>query len=99
MKKIRIASLYIGLLIAAMSVSSCVYHSRAPYYDRGYGYGAGYGYPAPGPVVVVRPTPPPRPVYRNHYRARRSYERQTYRNYSRQRSNRYGHNERGHGPR
>ncbi|GLU50708.1 hypothetical protein [Dyadobacter frigoris] len=99
MKKIRIASLYIGILIAAMSVSSCVYHSRAPYYDNGYGYGGGYGYRAPGPVVVVRPTPPPRVMYRNNYRSRRNYDRHSYRSYNRQRNNRYGHNDRGHGPR
>ncbi|MEO6685126.1 MAG: hypothetical protein ABIN24_04145 [Dyadobacter sp.] len=104
MKKIRIASLYIGILIAAMSVSSCVYHARAPYYDNGYGYGGGYGgggygYRSPGPVVVVRPTPPPRVVYRNNYRSGRNYDRHSYRNYNRQRNNRYGHNDRGHGPR
>jgi len=94
MKKIRVISLYMVLLIAAMSVSSCVYHSRAPYYDNGYGY----GYHRPPRPVVVRPTPPPRVIYRNSPRRYKS-ERRSYRYQNNQRNNRYGHNERYHGPR
>lgn len=96
MKKIRIVSLYIVLVVAAMSVSSCVYHSRAPYYDNGYGYG--YGYRHPPRTIIVRPTPPPITVYRNSPRSYRN-ERRSHRYYNNQRNNRYGQNERSRGHR
>ena len=95
MKKIRIAGLYIGLLVAVMSVSSCVYHSRQPYYDNGYGY----GYHRPPRPIVVRPTPPPRVIYRDNYRGRRHNDRHSHRYYNKQRNSRYGHNDRSNGPR
>ncbi|SEJ17276.1 hypothetical protein SAMN04487995_3603 [Dyadobacter koreensis] len=95
MKKIRIASLYIVLIIAAMSVSSCVYHSRAPYHDN---YGYGYRYHHPPRPIIVRPTPPPRVIYRDSPRRYRN-DRRSYKYYNKQRNNRYGHNERSRGPR
>ncbi|MCF2446137.1 hypothetical protein L0657_19425 [Dyadobacter sp. CY345] len=95
MKKARIVSLYIVLLVAALSVSSCVYHSRAPYRDN---YGYGYGYNHPSRTIVVRPTPPPRVVYRNSPRQYRN-DRHSRKYYNKQRNSRYGHNERTRGPR
>lgn len=86
MRRIRIAGLYIGILIAAMSVSSCVYHSRQPYYDNG------YGYRHPPRTIIVRPSPPPRVVYRDHYKQKRHHERHSHRYQNKERNNRYGRN-------
>ena len=99
MRKNKIGTIIIGMLILAMSISSCAYRSYGPGYDNGYGYGGGYGYRyAPRPGVIVRPAPP-RPIYRNNGRSRHYSDRRSNRNYSRQSQRQYGHNGRSHGPR
>jgi hypothetical protein len=88
MSKTRIVSTIAGMLIIAISFSSCVYHSRGPAYDYGYNGGYGYGYryrvPPPRPIVVV-PSTPPHARYRDrgyrHGRSNRDYNRQNYRQY------------------
>ncbi|MBB5282220.1 hypothetical protein HNQ92_000341 [Rhabdobacter roseus] len=105
MKKTRMISIWVGLVLIALSVSSCVYRTGPPRrYDYGYGYGhPGYRVPPRPPrTVIVRPSPPPRAVYRNAPRGRRTYERRDTRRSNRtyqrnnSRNSRYG---RSYGPR
>lgn len=104
MRNNRIGIAIIGVLIAAISISSCTYRSHGPVYDNGYGYGYGYRhYPPPPPprrVIVVRPTPPPKRVYRSNGHDRR-YDRRSARSYNKNNGRQYGHNGRGpsRGPR
>jgi hypothetical protein len=86
MKRLRVAGLYIVLLTAVMSVSSCVYHSRQPHYDNG------YGYRHQPRTIIVRPSPPPRVVHRNHYKQKKYHHKHSNRYNNRERNNRYGRN-------
>ncbi|WP_221394564.1 hypothetical protein [Dyadobacter sp. NIV53] len=80
MRKSRIGTAIIGVLILTLTISSCAYRSYGPGYDYGYRPGYGYHY-GPPPRVIVRPTPP-RQIYRNYGRSRHYNERRSNRNFT-----------------